>query len=170
MSAPPGASWAAATTASWFPRATGRGSTTTRSGPTSARKQTSRPPARSISRRMCSAACASRRRGWRPWEGTTGRGAADPSAPSNPASTAAGRIGGAVVSRGELPGDRVGSRLPPRLELTSGAASRLERLFLRSGEKNVVENQPVAGRIGVERQIGRLVTDLVLRIFRVVPT
>src|SRR3954467_14124228 len=47
-------------------------------------------------------------------------------------------------------------------------SSGLERLFLRGREEDVVEDQPVAGRVLVQREIGGGVPDRVLRVFGVV--
>src|SRR5207245_2440731 len=47
--------------------------------------------------------------------------------------------------------------------------SRLELALLRGRKQHVVEDQAVARRMRVERQVGRRVPDLVLLIFRIVP-
>src|SRR6266498_1747101 len=46
--------------------------------------------------------------------------------------------------------------------------SGFQFLFLRSREEHVVQDQPVARRMGMEREIGRWVADLMLRVFRIV--
>src|SRR5579859_6740675 len=59
-----------------------------------------------------------------------------------------------------------GLQLQLQLQLqTSG----LELFLLRRREQHVVQDQPVARRVRVERQVGRRVADLVLRVLRIVP-
>src|SRR5207249_11365131 len=50
------------------------------------------------------------------------------------------------------------------------ARSSLQFLLRRGREERVIEDQPVAWRVGVQGQIGRSVADLVLRVFRIVPS
>src|SRR5256885_11370343 len=52
----------------------------------------------------------------------------------------------------------------------SGARhSRLELALFRGGKRDVVQNQPVARRMRMQREIGRGIADLMLRILGIMP-
>src|SRR5437899_3080568 len=82
------------------------------------------------------------------------------------AATSMGSIRAVARGRGPLRSRRAparGRRAP------TARRSRLELALLRGRKQHVVEDQAVARRMRVERQVGRRVPDLVLLIFRIVP-
>src|SRR5579872_981889 len=132
-----------ASTLSTLPRATTRTASTTPSPSSVAAKHTSRPPASAIAARSAPAARGARRRSEMLTLGI-----------------AWGDCHGAEPSRSIRQRPLPASLFP--------LPSRFQRLLLRRREQYVVQDEPVARRVGVQRQIRGRVADRVLRVLGIV--